>query len=99
VCQRQLGDKAMTALAATNGVDPRLRKRFSHRQGRPQKAVLVQESLYRWFLRIRRSVQSRNLPRFFLGKALALMEEWVHQCVARGLPAAAGSVSHVWLSR
>ncbi len=60
----------------------------------------MKETLYRWFLSNRRWVQSRTLPRLVLAKAKALKEDWVHEHVAsRGLPAVAGSVNYMWLSR
>jgi hypothetical protein len=75
------------------------RKRAQVHQGRPQKAVLVQDALYDWFCSIKRIVMTRLPPKLVLGKAQALMEEWVGEHVQRGLPAVAGSISGVWLLR
>jgi hypothetical protein len=105
-CLEGLGAGHATSIAkradkpgARGCVLARYRKRAQVHQGRPQKAVPVKDALYDWFCSIKRSVMTRLPAKLVLGKAQALMEEWVGEHVQRGLPAVAGSISKVWLLR
>ena len=77
----------------------RLRKRRTGKQGRPQKALLVKHLLWRWFVSIKRSVKTRLPVKIVLTKAHILMEEWISEHLKRGVPAVAGEIGYVWLSR
>ncbi len=77
----------------------RLRKRRTGAQGRPQKALPVKHLLYQRFLSIRKSVKSRIPVKLVLTKARALMEDWTAEHLKLGLPAVAGAVGYMWLSR
>jgi hypothetical protein len=81
------------------GVAFRGRRRRLRGQGRPEKASMVKEFLFKWFCTIRRSVRGRIPPSLMLAKARMLMGEYVEEHVVRGMRADAAQVDYTWLSR
>jgi hypothetical protein len=73
------------------------RKRRLGKQGRPQKASLVREELYEWFLLLKRSIKGRILPRFVMCKAQNLLEEYQAHCLRHNIRADAPDINHAWL--
>ena len=62
-------------LTRGGGLAHRNRLRTAGQQGRPHKAAVVKDLLFRWFCLIRRSVRSRIPPLLMITKARLLMEE------------------------
>ena len=73
------------------------RKRRLGNQGRPHKASLVREELWRWFSSIKRSVMSRIFPSTVLAKARALLEVYTSACLKKSQNAEAPVINHCWL--
>ncbi len=94
-----------TTVAARNsgtrggGVAFRARRRILRGQGRPEKASMVKQLLFKWFCTVRRSVRGRIPPSLMLAKARMIMESYVEEHAARGMRADAAKVDYTWLSR
>ena len=79
-----------TKVAARNsgtrggGIAFRERRRMLRGQGRPEKALMVKDFLFKWFCSVRRSVRGRIPPSLMLAKARMLMGEYVEEHVVRG---------------
>ena len=73
------------------------RKRRLLQQGRPQKASLVREELWRWFSNVKRSIKSRIQPKSVLLRARALLEVYVTANLKAGKRADAPVIDYGWL--
>ena len=81
------------------GVAFRGRRRKLGTQGRPEKALMVKEYLFKWFSAVRRSIRGRIPPSLMIAKAKVLMEGYVEEHAMRGERADAAAVNYNWLSR
>ena len=63
----------------------KVRRRRRGKQGRPQKAPLVRSLLFEWFSVLRNSVSSRIPTKLVVTKASTLVEDYVKECLLRGV--------------
>ena len=83
--------------AADQRVWDKNRRRRRGLQGRPQKAPLVRSLLFEWFSVLRRSVAVRIPPKLVMMKASALVEDYVKECLVRGVKPDPPMVTSKWL--
>ena len=73
------------------------RRRRRGLQGRPQKAPLVRSLLFEWFSVLRRSVAVRIPPKLMMMKASTLVEDYVKECLVRGVKPDPPMLTSKWL--
>ena len=75
----------------------KLRRRRRGLQGRPQKAPVVRELLFEWFSVLRNSVAARIPLKLVMVKAAQLVEDYVAECLRRGVQPDPPSLHSSWL--
>ena len=73
------------------------RRRRRGLQGRPQKAAVVRGLLFEWFSVLRNSVAVRIPPKLVMVKAAQLVEDYVKECLLRGVQPDPPSISSQWM--
>ena len=68
-------------------------------QGRPQKAVVVRGLLFEWFSVLRNSVAVRIHPKFVMLKAAQLAQDYVKECLLRGVQPDPPKITSNWMRR
>ena len=75
--------------------DQRRRRRVL--QGRPQNAVVVRGFLFEWFSVLRNSVAVRIPPKLVMVKAAQLVQDYVKECLLRGVQPDPPKITSHWL--
>jgi hypothetical protein len=74
-----------------------LRRRRRGLQGRPQKAPLVRSLLFEWFSVLRNSVCTRIPPKLVAMKASTLVEDYIKECLQRGVKPDPPMITSHWM--
>ena len=73
------------------------RRRRRGLQGRPQKAAVVRGLLFEWFSVLRNSVAVRIPPKLVMVKAAQLVQDYVKECLLRGVPPDPPQITSHWM--
>ena len=73
------------------------RRRRRGLQGRPQKAAVVRGLLFEWFSVLRNSVAVRIPPKLVMVKAAQLVQDYVKECLLRGVQPDPPKITSHWL--
>ena len=73
------------------------RRRRRGLQGRPQKAAVVRGLLFEWFSVLRNSVAARIPPKLVMVKAAQLVEDYVKECLLRGVQPGPPKINSQWM--
>ena len=76
----------------------KVRRRRKGMQGRPEKAPIIKELLFEWFSVLRNSVCTRISPKFVMMKASALVDDYVKECLKKGVAPDPPRITNHWLS-
>ena len=79
-------------------VSLKVRRRRKGMQGRPEKAPIIKELLFEWFSVLRNSVCTRISPKFVMLKASTLVDDYVKECLKKGVAPDPPRITNHWLS-
>ena len=79
-------------------VSLKVRRRRKGMQGRPEKAPIIKELLFEWFSMLRNSVCARISPKFVMLKASTLVDDYVKECLKKGVAPDPPRITHHWVS-